>query len=80
MAGRERALPTLPSGKVMIQSTVPDSSDALTSSPTSTEPLGVASVARPSETDRNAWVHSGRVLGSATYRKARSKGPGISMA
>ena len=77
---REKALPTLPSGKVMIQSTVPDSGDALTSSPTSTAPLGVSSTARPPETDRKAWVHSGSVVASATYRNARSKGRAISMA
>jgi hypothetical protein len=56
----------------MIQSTVPASRDALTSSPTSTAPLGVASLARPPETDRNACVHSGSVSGSARYLKASS--------
>jgi hypothetical protein len=48
----------------MIQSIVPATRLLSTRSPTSTEPRGVAIVARPFDTERKAWVHSGNVSGS----------------
>src|SRR5438093_3578899 len=63
----------------MNQSIVPVDRLLSTRSPTSTEPLGVTIVARPFDTERKAWVHSGNVRGSEMYLKAASHGASISI-